>query len=111
MNPSTQRVLAGYYLYFLNPISSLLTLCGVCAHHESFHFLPLIRFDGETKNYKLYYDGQHYVGEKRFDCVHDLVADGLIHFYIELRAADYIKTLSQVGQLCQNAHLRLVQSQ
>ena len=55
-----------------------------------------IRFDGETKNYKLYYDGQHFVGEKRFDCVHDLVADGLIHFYIELRAADYIKTLSQV---------------
>ncbi|GFS11778.1 N-chimaerin [Elysia marginata] len=53
------------------------------------------RFDGETKNYKLYYDGQHFVGEKRFDCVHDLVADGLIHFYIELRAADYIKTLSQ----------------
>ncbi|KAH9509786.1 N-chimaerin [Bulinus truncatus] len=58
-------------------------------------FTLAIRFDGETKNYKLYYDGQHFVGEKRFDSIHDLVADGLIHFYIELRAADYIKTLSQ----------------
>ena len=52
------------------------------------------RFNGETKNFKLYYDGQHFVGEKRFDTVYDLVADGLIHFYIELRAADYIKQLS-----------------
>ena len=34
------------------------------------------------------------MGEKRFDTVYDLVADGLIHFYIELRAADYIKQLS-----------------
>ncbi|XP_059168116.1 N-chimaerin-like isoform X2 [Physella acuta] len=58
-------------------------------------FTLAIRFDGETKNYKLYYDGKHYVGEKRFDSIHDLVADGLIHFFIELRAADYIKTLSQ----------------
>jgi hypothetical protein len=58
-------------------------------------FTLAIRFDNETKNYKLYYDGKHYVGEKRFDSIHDLVADGLIHFYIELRAADYIKTLSQ----------------
>jgi hypothetical protein len=52
------------------------------------------RFNGETKNFKLYFDGQHFVGEKRFDTVYDLVADGLIHFYIELRAADYIKQLS-----------------
>ncbi|XP_055860364.1 N-chimaerin-like isoform X2 [Biomphalaria glabrata] len=58
-------------------------------------FTLAIRFEGETKNYKLYYDGKHYVGEKRFDSIHDLVADGLIHFFIELRAADYIKTLSQ----------------
>ncbi|RUS75895.1 hypothetical protein EGW08_016354 [Elysia chlorotica] len=58
-------------------------------------FTLAIRFDNETKNYKLYYDGQHFVGEKRFDSVYDLVADGLIHFFIELRAADYIKTLSQ----------------
>lgn len=52
------------------------------------------RFDGQTKNFKLYYDGQHYVGEKRFDTVHDLVADGLITFYLESRAPDYIESMS-----------------
>ncbi|KAK7487444.1 hypothetical protein BaRGS_00021285, partial [Batillaria attramentaria] len=57
-------------------------------------FTLAIRFNGETKNFKVFYDGKHFVGEKRFDTVYDLVADGLIHFYIELRAADYIKQLS-----------------
>ncbi|BFZ22577.1 hypothetical protein BsWGS_25616 [Bradybaena similaris] len=54
-----------------------------------------IRFNNEIRNYKIYYDGKFYVGEKRFDSVYDLVADGLIHFYIVQRAGDYIKTLSQ----------------
>ncbi len=40
-----------------------------------------------TKNFKLYYDGQHYVGEKRFDTIQDLVADGLITFYLEAKAS------------------------
>ena len=57
-------------------------------------FFPSFRFDGQTKNFKLYYDGQHYVGEKRFDTVHDLVADGLITFYLESRAPDYIESMS-----------------
>ncbi|GAB1608549.1 N-chimaerin-like isoform X2 [Argonauta hians] len=57
-------------------------------------FTLAIRFDGQTKNFKLYHDGQHYVGEKRFDTIHDLVADGLITFYLESRAADYIESLS-----------------
>ena len=45
------------------------------------------RFEGVTKNFKLYYDGQHYVGEKRFDTIQDLVADGLITFYLESKAS------------------------
>ena len=53
-----------------------------------------IRFESVTKNFKLYYDGQHYVGEKRFDTVQDLVADGLITFYLESKAADYIAALA-----------------
>lgn len=57
-------------------------------------FTLAIKFNDETKNFKVYFDGKHFVGEKRFDSVYDLVADGLIHFYIELRAADYIKELS-----------------
>lgn len=63
------------------------------------------RFDGQTKNYKLYYDGLHYVGEKRFETVEQLVADGLIHFYIESRAADYIASLSDESNYAQSPYL------
>lgn len=51
------------------------------------------RFGGTSKNFKLYYDGQHFVGEKRFDTIHDLVADGLIILHLELHAKDYINSL------------------
>lgn len=63
------------------------------------------RFDSQTKNYKLYYDGQHYVGDKRFDTVHDLVADGLIHFYVELKASDYIASLSNESNYAESPYL------
>lgn len=49
-----------------------------------------IRLLGATKNYRIYFDGQHYVGDKRFETVHDLAADGLITMYVETKAADYI---------------------
>ena len=45
-------------------------------------FFQFSRFNNETKNYKVYYDGAFYVGEKRFDSIADLVHDGLISFYI-----------------------------
>lgn len=35
-----------------------------------------ICFDRKVLNYRLYYDGLHYVGEKRFERMEDLVADG-----------------------------------
>ena len=57
-----------------------------------------------TKNFKLYYDGQHYVGEKRFDEVHDLVADGLITFYLEAKAADYIAALSSQSNYAESPY-------
>lgn len=63
------------------------------------------RFDNQTKNYKLYYDGKHYVGEKRFDTVHDLVADGLITFYLESRAADYIAALSSQSNYAESPYM------
>ena len=53
-----------------------------------------LRFNKITKNFKLFYDGhKHFVGEKRFDTIHDLVADSLITLYLELHAADYIESL------------------
>ena len=63
------------------------------------------RFDAQTKNFKLYYDGLHYVGEKRFETVELLVADGLIHFYLESRAADYIASLSEESNYAQSPYL------
>ncbi|KAF8790576.1 N-chimaerin-like isoform X1 [Argiope bruennichi] len=52
-----------------------------------------MKFAGVTKNFKLYYDKKHYVGEKRFDTIQDLVADGLISMYLEAHAGDYIATM------------------
>ena len=63
------------------------------------------RFDGATKNFKLYYDGQHYVGEKRFDDVNDLVADGLITYYLESKAADYIASLSNQSNYAESPYV------
>ena len=63
------------------------------------------RFDGVTKNFKLYYDGQHYVGEKRFEAVQDLVADGLITFYLESKAADYIADLSNQSNYAESPYV------
>ncbi|EDO42176.1 predicted protein, partial [Nematostella vectensis] len=51
-----------------------------------------MRFDG-TKNFRLYYDGMHYVGDKRFQTIHELVADGLITMYMDTYAKDYIDTM------------------
>lgn len=68
-------------------------------------FTLAIRFDGQTKNFKLYYDGLHYVGEKRFETVELLVGDGLIHFYVESRAADYIASLSTQSNYAQSPYL------
>ena len=52
------------------------------------------RFEGETKNFKLYYDGQHYVAKKRFNIVQDLVTDGIITFYLETKGGTLRKSLS-----------------
>lgn len=55
------------------------------------------RFCGKLKHYKLYYDGKHYVGEKRFDSIEDLVADGLVTLYIETHAASYIEFMDSIN--------------
>jgi len=56
----------------------------------------VLKINGVLKNYKLYYDGVYFcVGEKKFTKLFDLVADGLIHLYIEHRAKNYIETMSK----------------
>ncbi|OWK06410.1 CHN2 [Cervus elaphus hippelaphus] len=43
---------------------------------------------------RLFYDGKHFVGEKRFESIHDLVTDGLITLYIETKASEYISKMT-----------------
>nr|XP_042129284.1 beta-chimaerin isoform X2 [Peromyscus maniculatus bairdii] len=53
-----------------------------------------LRFGNQTLNYRLFHDGKHFVGEKRFESIHDLVTDGLITLYIETKAAEYIAKMT-----------------
>ena len=45
------------------------------------------------------------MGEKRFDTVQDLVADGLITFYLEAKAADYIAALSSQSNYAESPYV------
>ncbi|KAL4120860.1 hypothetical protein QTP88_013474 [Uroleucon formosanum] len=49
-----------------------------------------LRIFGKVHHYKLFYDGQHYVSQKRFNTINDLVADGLVTLYMESKAGKYI---------------------
>lgn len=53
----------------------------------------IFRCSGVVKHYKLYYDGQHFVGEKKFDNLEDLVSDGLVTLYLESRARKFLLQL------------------
>lgn len=64
-----------------------------------------IRFSNETKNYKVYYDGAFYVGEKRFDTISDLVHDGLISFYIEKHASNYIAMMAEENNYAESPYV------
>lgn len=52
-----------------------------------------LRCNHSTKNFRLFFDGKHYVADKRFDTLHDLVEDGLITMFVEANAADYINAM------------------
>lgn len=56
-----------------------------------------LRFNNKTKNYKLFYKPNygHFLKEnlKKYDSIHDLVADGLVDSYMRIHAADIIKSI------------------
>lgn len=56
-----------------------------------------VRFNNKTKHYKIYHQWNvgYYLKEnsKRFDTIHDLVADGLVDFYMQIHAAPIIKEM------------------
>lgn len=63
-----------------------------------------LRFNKKTKHFKIYYKtGKgHYLQEqsKHFDTIHDLVADGLVSFYMLLHAAPIIQEINQQTGNC-----------
>ncbi|CAI4230611.1 unnamed protein product [Auanema sp. JU1783] len=67
-------------------------------------------FDGRVLNYKLYYDGTHYVGEKRFETMESLVADGLISMYMDKHASDYIKRMADEAIYEQSPYMQYTKS-
>lgn len=56
-----------------------------------------LRFNSRTKHYKIYFKANsgHYLKEdfKRFETIHDLVADGLVNFYMQIHAAPIIQSM------------------
>lgn len=56
-----------------------------------------MKFDNKTKHYKIYYNPNygHFLKEdfKRFETIHDLVADGLVNFYLQKHAAPIIQQM------------------
>lgn len=68
----------------------------------NFHTLSL-RFEGRTKHFKIYHkeNAGHFLREnfKRYDTVHELVADGLVSFYMKVHAAPIFREMmTQTGQ-------------
>lgn len=63
-----------------------------------------VRFNHKTKHYKIYYKPNtgHYLKEdfKRFETIHELVADGLVNFYMQLHAAPIIQEMNCQTKQC-----------
>lgn len=61
-----------------------------------FHTLS-VRFSNKTKHFKIYYKQNvgHFLKEnfKTFDTIHELVADGLVNFYMQKHAAPIIQEM------------------
>lgn len=70
---------------------------------NDFYTLSL-RFGGRTKHYRIYHKTNwgHFLKEnhKRFETVHDLVADGLVNFYMQIHAAPIIQQMMTQTRNC-----------
>ncbi|XP_053951931.1 N-chimaerin [Anastrepha ludens] len=68
------------------------------------YFTLSVRFNNRAKHFKIYYKrGKgHYLQEqsKHYDTIHDLVADGLVNFYMQLHAAPIILQINQQTRNC-----------
>ncbi|XP_057375865.1 N-chimaerin-like isoform X1 [Daphnia carinata] len=71
------------------------------------HHTLSLKFNGELKHYRLYFDGQFFVGEKKFDLLLDLVNDGLITMHLEIKAGDYIHLMCRAANYEQSPYFTL----
>lgn len=76
------------------------------AVNNGFYTLTL-RFNAKISNYKLYYDGQHYVRDKRYDSLHELVAEGLLTLYMEAHAGPYIELMNSFNNYEKSPYMTL----
>ncbi|KAG7303356.1 hypothetical protein JYU34_011846 [Plutella xylostella] len=66
------------------------------------------RFNDRIHHYKLYYDGTHYTNtNKTYDCVYDLVADGLITMHMELRARHILEMINSRANYTESPYITL----
>ncbi|KAH8387155.1 hypothetical protein KR093_005065, partial [Drosophila rubida] len=70
---------------------------------DGYHTLS-VRFNKRTKHYKVFYKpGKgHYLREqdKHYETVHEMVADGLINFHMQLHASPIIQQINQQTKNC-----------
>lgn len=65
------------------------------------------RFNDKIHHYKLYYDGTHYIKEKRYDTIYDLVADGLITCHMELKASHILEMINSRANYTDSPYVTL----
>ncbi|XP_034827622.1 beta-chimaerin [Maniola hyperantus] len=65
------------------------------------------RFNDRIHHYKLYYDGTHYIKEKRYDSIYDLVADGLIICHMELKAHHILEMINSRTNYTESPYVTL----
>ncbi|XP_047516418.1 N-chimaerin [Pieris napi] len=65
------------------------------------------RFNDKIHHYKLYYDGSHYIRDKRYDTIYDLVADGLITCHMELKAHHILEMINSNANYTESPYVTL----
>ncbi|CAG9791575.1 unnamed protein product [Diatraea saccharalis] len=65
------------------------------------------RFDDKVHHFKLYYDGTHYLKDKHYDTIYDLVADGLITCHMELKAHPILEMINSKANYTESPYVTL----
>ncbi|GBP00581.1 N-chimaerin [Eumeta japonica] len=65
------------------------------------------RFNDKVHHFKLYYDGTHYIKDKRYDTIYDLVADGLITSHMELKARHILDMITSRASYTDSPYVTL----